>query len=355
MTRRIRSIGLTTMMTAALVTVLTGCSSPTAASSSNAPASQLRLGYFANVTHAPAIAGLQKGFLQDALGTTKLSTQVFNAGPAEIEALSAGAIDVAYVGPNPAINTYIQSSGASARIIAGVATGGAALVVRSGITSPQDLKGATVATPQLGNTQDVSARTWFAAQGLKTDTQGGGDVHITPTENAQAFTLFQQGKLDAAWVPEPWVSRFTLEAGAHVLVDEASLWPDGAFPTTVLLVSNAYLQKHPDTVTKLLQGHVQSVTWLTAHPGEAPGVVNAGLQAAAGKPLPDAVIAQAMKAVHFSIDPNATAFDTLVSNGVTAGTQKKGSIAGLFDLRLLNQVATAGGQKKVSAGGLGEQ
>src|SRR6218665_2849581 len=174
------------------------------------------------------------------------------------------------------------------------------------IPPPQDLKGATVATPQLGNTQDVSARTWFAAQGLKTDTQGGGDVHITPTENAQAFTLFQQGKLDAAWVPEPWVSRFTLEAGAHVLVDEASLWPDGAFPTTVLLVSNAYPQKPPDTVTKLLQGHVQSVTWLTAHPGEAPGVVNAGLQAAAGKPLPDAGIAQTIKANQLNKHPKPT-------------------------------------------------
>src|SRR4051812_15336048 len=166
---------------------------------------ELRLGYFANVTHAPALVGLEEGLFADALGDVDVTTQVFNAGPAAIEALTAGAIDATYIGPNPSINTFIQSAGQSARIVAGAATGGAALVVRDGIDSAADLKGTTLATPQLGNTQDVALRSWLADQGYKTDTAGGGDVSITPTENAQTLTLFQQGDIDGAWLPEPWV------------------------------------------------------------------------------------------------------------------------------------------------------
>jgi NitT/TauT family transport system substrate-binding protein len=159
-----------------LSAALTGCSAQTAAGAgtqpeapaaeaTGTPATELRLGYFANVTHAPALVGLEEGLLQDALGDTKLSTQVFNAGPAAIEALSAGAIDATYIGPNPAINTYVKSAGASARIVAGAASGGAALVVQPSIDDPSDLAGTTLATPQLGNTQDVALRTWLADEG----------------------------------------------------------------------------------------------------------------------------------------------------------------------------------------------
>lgn len=340
-----------------IAAMMAGCASA-AASTENTdqgPAAELRLGYFANVTHAPALVGLQEGLLQRELGDTTLSTEVFNAGPAAIEALSAGAIDATYIGPNPSINTFIQSRGESARIVAGAATGGAALVVHDGIDSPADLKGKTLATPQLGNTQDVALRGWLKAQGFRTDTSGGGDVAITPTDNAQTLQLFTDGQLDGAWLPEPWVSRLVVDAGAKVLVDEADEWPDGEFPTTVLLVRKEFLDQHPETVSKLLAGHVASVQWITDNPGEVANVINAQLTADTGKTLSDAVIARALEHVTFSVDPHADTFQTLVDDGVAAGTQKQGSIDGLFDLRLLNAQLEDGGRSTVSAAGLGEE
>ncbi|MGK3951784.1 ABC transporter substrate-binding protein [Microbacterium sp. I2] len=346
----------TTLTTLGLVAVMmAGCASASAdPGGSVEPATELRLGYFANVTHAPALVGLEEGLFEEALGDVDVTTQVFNAGPAAIEALSAGAIDATYIGPNPSINTFIQSGGESARIVAGAATGGAALVVREGIDDPADLEGTTLATPQLGNTQDVSLRTWLADQGFETDTSGGGDVQITPTDNAQTLTLFQQGELDGAWLPEPWVSRLIEDAGAHVLVDEAELWEDGAFPTTVLLVRAEFLDQHPDAVADLLEGHRAAVQWISDNPEDAPAVINGAIEAETGKPLADAVIVRALEHVTFSVDPHAETFETLVENGIQAGTQKEGSIEGLFDLRLLNELLESDGAETVSAGGLGE-
>ncbi|WP_194396945.1 aliphatic sulfonate ABC transporter substrate-binding protein [Microbacterium atlanticum] len=337
--------------------MMAGCAS--AAASPNEAAGgdavdELRLGYFANVTHAPALVGLEEGLIQDALGDIEVTTQVFNAGPAAIEALSAGAIDATYIGPNPSINTFIQSGGESARIVAGAATGGAALVVRDGIDEPADLEGTTIATPQLGNTQDVAARVWLADEGFETDTSGGGDVSITPTENAQTLTLFQQNQLDGAWLPEPWVSRLIIDAGAKVLQDEADLWEDGEFPTTVLLVRKDFLDEHPDVVADLLAGHEASVQWIADNAADAPATINGAIEKETGKPLPDPVIERALEHVTFSVDPHADTFETLVADGIEAGTQKEGSIEGLFDLRLLNELLEENGAEPVSAAGLGE-
>ena len=349
-----RTAKLTILAVAAMM--LAGCAAQASASprhpadlSKGTAASELRLGYFANVTHAPALVGLQEGILQKDLGATKLQTQIFNAGPATIEALSAGAIDAAYLGPNPAINSFIQSRGASVRIVAGATTGGAELVVSKAVTDPKQLAGKTLATPQLGNTQDVALRTWLKGEGYRTSITGGGDVDITPTDNAQTLQLFQQGKIDGAWVPEPWASRL-VAAGGHVLVDEASLWKDGKFPTTVLAVNAEFLQQHPQTVKALVQGDVDAVAWLNSHKQDAATVVNAQLQAATGKQLPAPVLTRALQHVAFSSDPQAQTFQELVDHGLAAGTQKKGSIDGLFDLRLLNEVAPA----RASADGLGE-
>jgi len=351
----------TAITTLGLVGVMmAGCASAAAspdesASGESGPSvDELRLGYFANVTHAPALVGLEEGLFEDALGEVDVTTQVFNAGPAAIEALSAGAIDATYIGPNPSINTFIQSGGESARIVAGAATGGAALVVAEGIDDPADLEGTTIATPQLGNTQDVAARVWLADQGFATDTSGGGDVQITPTDNAQTLTLFQDGQLDGAWLPEPWVSRLVVDAGAHVLQDEADLWEDGEFPTTVLLVRKEFLDAHPDVVAHLLEGHEAAVQWIADNPGDAPAVINGAIEAETGKPLADAVIERALEHVTFSVDPHADTFETLVENGVEAGTQKEGSIEGLFDLRLLNELLEASGADPVTAAGLGD-
>ncbi|WP_432245390.1 ABC transporter substrate-binding protein [Arthrobacter sp. G.S.26] len=322
------------------------------------PAADLKLGYFGNVTHAPALVGVSKGFIAEELGSTKLSTQVFNAGPAAIEALNAGAIDATYIGPNPAINSFVKSQGQSINIIAGAAAGGAQLVVRPEITSAADLKGKTLATPQLGGTQDVALRAWLVTQGYKTNVDGSGDVAINPTENAQTLKLFQDGKLDGAWVPEPWASRLVLTAGAKVLVDEKDLWDGslsgkpGEFPTTILIVNQKFAADHPDTVKALLKGHVKSVEWLNkASDGEKATVINAALKEAAGAELKADVIDRSLKNIVFTVDPLAGTYQKLLADGVTAGTTKQADINGIFDLRALNSVSG----EQTSAAKLGKE
>lgn len=341
----------TTALTLAAV-MLAGCAS---AAGSEEQVTELRLGYFANVTHAPALVGVSEGLFQDALDDIDVKTEVFNAGPAAIEALSAGAIDATYIGPNPAINTFIQSGGASARIIAGATSGGAALVVRDGIENPDDLEGANIASPQLGNTQDVALRSWLEDVGFDTSLSGDADVTVTPTENAQALALFQDGQLDGAWLPEPWASRLVAEAGGHVLVDERDLWPDGSFPTTVLLVRTDFAEERPDVVEDLLEGHIAAVTWLDENADEAPAVINDELERTTGKKLADDVLARTLENVTFTVDPVASAFGTLVDDGLAAGTQQEGSIDGLFALRALNALLEKDGTEPVSAADLGEE
>lgn len=321
------------------------------------PAAELRLGYFGNVTHAPALVGVSQGYLADDLGSTKLSTQVFNAGPAAIEALNAGAIDATYIGPNPAINSFVKSQGESISIIAGAAAGGAQLVVKPELNSAADLRGKTLATPQLGGTQDVALRAWLAAQGYKTNVDGSGDVAINPTDNGQTLKLFQDGKLDGAWLPEPWASRLVLTAGAKVLVDEKDLWDGsltgkpGEFPTTILIVNKKFAAEHPDTVKALLKGHAKSVDWLnTASATEKATVINAALKEAAGAELKADVIERSLKNIVFTTDPLAGSYQKLLADGVTAGTTKQADINGIFNLAPLNDVT--GG--KISAAGLGK-
>jgi NitT/TauT family transport system substrate-binding protein len=320
----------------------------------NTPAAELRLGYFGNITHAPALVGVSQGLIAKSLGETKLSTQVFNAGPAAIEALNAGAIDATYIGPNPAINSYVKSKGESISIIAGAASGGAQLVVKPGITAA-DLKGKKLATPQLGGTQDVALRAWLGNQGHQTTTDGGGDVAINPTENAQTLKLFQDGKLDGAWLPEPWASRLVLQAGAKVLVDEKDLWEKGEFITTVLIVNKKFAAEHPDTVKALLKGHVESVDWLNAAPAaEKSTVLNAALKESAGAALPADVIDRSLKNIAYTVDPLAGTYQKLLQDGVAAGTTQKADINGIFDLTALNSVLSESPTgTKISAQGLG--
>jgi NitT/TauT family transport system substrate-binding protein len=335
----------------------TGTSAEAAAPAGN-PAAELKLGYFGNVTHAPALVGVSQGYIADELGDTKLSTQVFNAGPAAIEALNAGAIDATYIGPNPAINSFVKSGGESVNIIAGAAAGGAQLVVKPEITSAAGLKGKTLASPQLGGTQDVALRAWLSTQGYKTNVDGSGDVAINPTENAQTLKLFQDGKLDGAWLPEPWASRLVLQAGAKVLVDEKDLWDGslsgkaGEFPTTILIVNKTFAADHPDTVKALLKGHAKSVEWLNSAPAaEKSSVINAALKQAAGAELSADVIERSLKNIVFTVDPLAGTYPKLLKDGVEAGTTKQADINGIFDLRALNEVTG----EKTSAAGLGKE
>lgn len=337
---------------AVAASVASGNSEATPPAAATTPAGTLKLGYFANVTHAPALIGVNDGIIAKNLGSTTLETQVFNAGPSAIEALNAGAIDAAYLGPNPAINSFVKSAGESIRIIAGSTSGGAQLVVKPEITTAAQLKGRVLATPQLGGTQDVALRSWLAGEGFTTTPSGGGDVTINPTDNASTLKLFQEGKIDGAWLPEPWASRLVLEAGAKVLVNEADLWDKGEFVTTILVVSKQFLEQHPQTVEALLAGNADSIDWLNAHPKDAATSVNAALKAQAGKALAPDVIDRSLQELKFSADPLASTFPKLLQAGVTAGVGTEADLSGIFDLAPLNKILEKNGQAAVSAGGL---
>jgi NitT/TauT family transport system substrate-binding protein len=294
----------------------------------------LRLGYFPNVTHAGAVYGVASGIYAEKLGSTKLSTQTFNAGPAEVEALLGNAIDAAYIGPGPALNAFIRSKGAVV-IVAGATSGGAALVVRPGVT---DLKGLKIADPQTGGTQDIALRSYLASKGLKVDKQGGGDVTILSQENAQTLDLFKAGQIDGAWVPEPWASRLVLEGGGTVLLDEKSLWPGGKFVTTNLLVRNEFLKKHPETVKALIEAQVAADKEITADPTKAQTVVNAALKQLTGKSLKPDVIARAFSEITVGEDPLAATLKVEAEHAFATGLVKRGDLKGIYRLRLLREV-----------------
>src|SRR3954447_8250030 len=319
-------------------------------------ADELRLGYFANLTHAPALIGVQEGLFKKELGKTALKTQVFNAGPDEVEALFAGALDAAYIGPSPTINAYGQSDGDAIRIISGAASGGAQLVVRDGIDSPADLQGTTLASPQLGNTQDVALRTWLTAQGLANSVDGGVDVTVAPTPSSEIPNLCQAGELDGAWVPEPYASTLVLKAGGHVLVNEKDLWPEGKFVTTHLIVRTEFLEQYPDTVDALLRANGEAVEFATNDPEGAKAAVNAGLKAAGGKELAAPVLDRAWSELTVTYDPIASALAQSAKNGVAAGTtEKEVDLDGIYDLAPLNAVLAEQKLATVTSDGLGKE
>ena len=342
-----------------LLAATTACGSgeDAAAATADGVASELRLGYFANITHGAALIGVQQGYFADELGAdTKLVTQVFNAGPDEVEALFAGALDAAYIGPSPTINAYGQSDGDAIRIIAGAASGGAQLVVREGIDSPQDLRGTTLASPQLGNTQDVALRTWLTDQGLENSVQGGGDVTIAPTPNGDIPNLFQSGELDGAWVPEPHASTLVLDVGGHVLVDERDLWPGGRFVTTHLIVRTEFLEQYPETVDALLRAHVESVEFATDDPAGAKAAVNTALEAAGGRELAAPVLDRAWNGLTVTYDPIPSALARSVEHGVAAGTTaEEVDLDGIYDLGPLNAVLAELELPTVTSEGLGTE
>lgn len=311
----------------------------------------LRLGYFPNVTHATAIVGVSTGIFSRALGEgVRLETKTFNAGPSAVEALFSGALDATYIGPNPSVNAFVRSGGEAIRVISGATSGGAFLVVKPGIRSAGGLKGKKVASPQLGNTQDVALRNWLAAQGLRTDVAGGGDVSIVTQENAQTLETFRSGTIAGAWIPEPWASRLVLEGGGTILVDERALWPGGRYVTTNLIVRTAFLREHRDIVERLLRGQVEANRYVNDRPEEAKRIVNDGIAAVTGKKLPDPVIDAAWRNLEFTNDPVASSLRAMAAAAVRLGFLRTADLAGIYDLSLLNRALKAAGEPGVSAG-----
>jgi NitT/TauT family transport system substrate-binding protein len=308
----------------------------------------VRLGYLPNVTHATPLIGVSTGAFKHALGSSyPVTGATFNAGPDVVQALLSNSIDVAYLGPSPILTAFVQSHGQAIRVVAGSATGGASLVARPAINGASDLKGKTVVTPQLGNTQDVALRAWLQSKGLKPSQQGPGDVTVQPMDNAQGLQAFRQGQTDGAWVPEPWASRYVIEGGARVLVDESSLWPNGAFATTLLVARTEFLRAHPSAVTRLLQAQVKITEELTTDPAGSQKAVNAALQALTGKPLAETVLASAWSHVKFTDDPIASSVTVQAQHAQQAGLLVRIDLKGLYDFRLLNQVMAAGGKPPV--------
>jgi NitT/TauT family transport system substrate-binding protein len=321
------------------------------ASAAGTPAAELRLGYFPNITHAPALIGVANGFFQQELGNTKLTTQTFNAGPEEVSALLGGSLDAGFIGSGPAINAFAKSNGEAVRLIAGSTSGGAQLVVSPDISSLDQLKGKIIATPQAGNTQDIAFKKWLKANNLQNGT-GPDAVTVQNIDNPRTLDLFKSGQVAGGWLPEPWSSRL-VDAGAKVLVDEKTLWPNGQFPTTVLIVRTQFLDEHPQTVEALLRAEQKSVDFATAQQDQAKTVTNDAIKQLTNSSLAPAVLDRAFTELSFGTDPLASTFPQLAKDSVTAGvSEKETNLAGFVDVTPLNNVLSAAGKPAADAAGL---
>jgi NitT/TauT family transport system substrate-binding protein len=353
-TSRRRSIAVGTVLGVLLSVAAAGATPTHATTRAKDQADTLKLGYYDNVTHAPALVELENGSLEQALGPkVKLDTSIFNAGPAEVTALLSGSIDVAYIGPNPTVTAFLQSHGA-VQVVSGVASGGAFLVVKPGINSAKQLKGKVLATPQLGNTQDVALRRWLKKHGLSTDATGGGDVSIRPQDNAITLTAFQQGDIQGAWVPEPWATRLVKEGGGKILVDERTLWPRGKYVTTDVLVRKDYLQANPGIITKLLAANLDAIVLINKKPAQAEALVGTRIKRDSGKSLPLDLIAASFKNIVFTVDPVSSSLVASAKSAALLGLPgshvlTKSDVKRLYDLTLLNKLLTAKGRPAVTA------
>jgi NitT/TauT family transport system substrate-binding protein len=342
--------GLLAAGVAAVAVLAAGCGSSPGSSGGGSSPVVVRLGFLANITHEPALVGLEKGFFAKQLGQdVTLKTTVFSSGTEETTAILAGQLDAAYVGPNPAINAWQKSNGTAIKIISGAASGGASLVVKNGITSAAQLKGKSLATPSLGNTQDVAARYWLKQHGLATTATGGGDVSIKPIKpNSAAVLQFKSGQLDGGWEPEPYATEMVLDGGTR-LVNEASLWPGGKFVTTNLVVTQSFLKDHPATVNGLLKGQIEANSYINSNPTAAAQAANAELTKLLGKGLPSDVLTQSLKYITFTNDPIASSLTTDAQHAVSVGLLKPVNLSGIYDLGPLNKLLQADGQAQAES------
>jgi NitT/TauT family transport system substrate-binding protein len=344
--------GLLAAGVAAVAVLAAGCSSGSSTATSGASDAPvvLRLGFLANITHEPALVGIEKGYFTKELGkNVTLKTSVFSSGTEETTALLAGQLDAAYVGPNPAINAWQKSGGAAIKIISGATTGGASLVVAHGITSVSQLKGKSLATPSLGNTQDVALRYWLKQHGLTTTPTGGGDVAIKPIKpNSAAVLEFKSGQIAGGWEPEPYATEMVLDGGTR-LVNESTLWPAGQFVTTDLVVTQSFLKAHPSAVNGLLKGQIATNSYISANGTAGAQAANTELTKLLGKGLKPDVLSQSLTFLHFTDDPVAPSLNTDAQHAVAVGLLKPVNLNGIYDLGPLNALLKADGQPQVSS------
>jgi NitT/TauT family transport system substrate-binding protein len=344
-----RRVTTAAMIGAALL--LAGCSSSSSSSSgststANAAGSSpvtVRLGFQGNITHAPALVALKEGFFTKALGPAgTLKATAFSAGTEETTAILSGQLDAAYVGPNPAINAWQKSNGTAIKIVSGAATGGASIVVKKGITSASQLKGKSLATPSLGNTQDVALRYWLKQNGLTTTITGGGDALVKPTKpNSAAVLEFKSGQIAGASEPAPYDVQMVNDGGT-VLLKEPGV-------TTVLVVTQSFLSAHPAIVDDLLKAQVQANAFIKSNPTQAQADANAELASYTGKPLKPDIVAASFKEITFTNDPAAASLKTAADQATSLGLLKPVSLNGIYELGPLSQVLAAVGESQVDS------
>jgi NitT/TauT family transport system substrate-binding protein len=300
------------------------------------PVSEVRIGYFANLSHAQGVLGVASGEFEQAISPAKLKTKVFNAGPSLVEALFAGEIDIGYVGPGPALAAHARSKGQGIRVIAGAASNGVLIVARkdSGIRTLADLKGKRIATPQHGNTQDIAARHYLAAELGQKD-----DNNILPIPNAEQSGMMDRGQIDAAWAPEPWGSRLVAETGATIVAEEKDLWPSKQFALAIVVTTPDFLRDHPDVVAKVLGVHRAWTARLVANPKTHLPQLGTALLALTGKKLPPGVLDSAITRVTFTDDPLPDTFKTMGQWTYDLGfEQQPARLETLFDLSVLKEL-----------------
>lgn len=330
-------LGLALLVILSLVGSLAGCSSNTASNSKN---TTVRIGFFPNITHSQALVGKAEGQFQKALGEKNpIDWKAFNAGPAEIEALFAGEVDIGYIGPGPAINGYTKSKG-DIQIIAGATDAGAILVTRKDLVLKNvgELSGKKVAVPQFGNTQDLSLRHILQENGL-TDTTKGGTVEIRQADNPDIKTLLDRGEIDAALVPEPWGSRLVNEVKANVLLDHKQVWRDGQYTTAVVIARTKFIQEHPDIVEQFLKTHVELTSYINQNPDKARELVNGQIKELTGKPLDPGILSDSFGRLTVTNNPEKDSVIDFVQLSLDAGfIKQKPDLKNLFNLKLLNKV-----------------
>ena len=266
---------------------------------------RLRIAYFPNIGHAVPITGIENGFFQSQIGLdVDVKTRVFDSGPQVIEALFADSVDVAYVGPGPAINGFLNSEQNRIRVLSGAASGGSSFVVHqdSEITTAKDFDGKKIAAPQIGNTQDVSLRHYLDENGLQT-TERGGSVTVYNIPNPDIYTLFVKGEIDGAWVTEPWATILESELGGMRLFYEEELWEDGQFASVLLIGNTDYVEKNPEIIKNLLDAHEYTVQWIRQNPEGTRNAFNQFLTETLGRPLPDQIVDTALSNLEVTSDP----------------------------------------------------
>ena len=299
----------------------------------------LRLGYFPNITHAQALYARATGEFEQKIGV-RIQWTAFNAGPTAIESLFANAVDATFVGPSPTINGYIKSRGEKFVVVAGSASGGAGLVVRkdAGILSEKDFAGKTIATPQLGNTQDVAARVWLADKGYRLR-ERGGNVSLVALSNPDQLTLFKKRQIDGAWTVEPWLARIEVEGGGEVFLQEKSLWPGGRYVTTHLVVDRAFLADNQEMMRKLIAALVEVTERINSNKTAAAAILNEQLKKETGKALKDEVIQKAMNRVEFTWDPICASLKQSAEASHRIGfIRREPALQGIYALTLLNDL-----------------